>query len=178
MEKQNKNIYILNRVPPEKVLIHLVQLSELVQTTPSVNYTHLQNLTRSLAKKKKKIVGTIFLSGLKVGKLKVVACPFLCNHSNGTRKEKNPVLKHEQYVYLTFNIIILPQLYRNVFPLCVFCSYSLSCLNCNDSLHLWNFFFVFLNCHLTLNPPTISLPERVPRMVLVLAFALLQTTLE
>lgn len=54
MEKQNKNIYILNRVPPEKVLIHLVQLSELVQTTPSVNYTHLQNLTRSLAKKKKK----------------------------------------------------------------------------------------------------------------------------
>lgn len=31
--------------------------SELVYTTSSLNYTHLQNLTRSLAKKKK-VVGT------------------------------------------------------------------------------------------------------------------------
>lgn len=52
-----KQKYIFNRVPPEKVSLHLVQLSELV-TTPSLNYTHLQNLTRSLAEKKK-VVGTI-----------------------------------------------------------------------------------------------------------------------
>lgn len=39
---KQKYIYIFNRVAPEKVLIHLVQLSELVQTIPSVNYTHLK----------------------------------------------------------------------------------------------------------------------------------------
>lgn len=78
---------------------------------------------------------------LMVGKLKFDVRPFLCNHSNGTRKEQNPVLKHE-YVYLSFNIIIiLPQLYLNVFPYCVFCSYSLCCVNWNDSLYLWNFLF-------------------------------------
>lgn len=82
-------------------------------------------------------------------------------------------------MYLSFNIIIiLPQLYLNVFPLCVFCSYSLCCLNCNDSLHLWNFFFFFFK--LSLDPkPTHNIPPREsPALCAGSAFALLQTTLE
>lgn len=50
-QKQKRKIYIFNRVPPEKVDTFCAIKSELDFTTPSLNYTHLQNLTRSLAKK-------------------------------------------------------------------------------------------------------------------------------
>lgn len=53
--KQKRKIYIFNRVPPtEGCVTSCAFKSELIHTTPSLNYTHLQNLTRSLAKKKKK----------------------------------------------------------------------------------------------------------------------------
>lgn len=64
--------------------------SELVYTTSSLNYTHLQNLTRSLAKKKGS--WNKYLSGINVWK----NFPFLPVQSfTGTQKEQNPVHKHE-----------------------------------------------------------------------------------
>lgn len=38
-----------------------------------------------------------------VGKLKSLLSVFLCSQSNGTQKEQNLVLKHEQYVYLSLS---------------------------------------------------------------------------
>ncbi len=90
MESQNKKkkyIYIFNRVPPEKVVNILCNQSELIHTTPSLNYRHLQNLSRSLAKKKK-VVGTIICQVWMVGKLNFDVCPFLCNHQMERGKNK------------------------------------------------------------------------------------------
>lgn len=61
--KKKKNyktkIYILTVFPRESFVTSCAIKSELVHTMPSLHYTHLQKLTRSLAEKKKKVVGTI-----------------------------------------------------------------------------------------------------------------------
>lgn len=75
--------------PRESFVTSCAIKSELVYTTPSLNYTHLQNLTRSLAKKKKikikKGSWNRYFSGIDVWK----TFPFSpCYHLLEPRKNK------------------------------------------------------------------------------------------
>ena len=67
-----QKIYIYLTVFPQEGFDSSCEIkSEMVPTMPSLNYTHLQELTRSLAKKKKKrkVVVMIICQDLMVGKL-------------------------------------------------------------------------------------------------------------
>lgn len=91
------------------------------------------------------------------------ARPFLCNHSNGTRREQKPVL-NINYVYF-----ILPSSFLSCillfFLVCVlFILFMLRELD--DSLHLWNFPFVlfFVLFCLSFDPElTRNIPPRESR---------------
>lgn len=81
-------------------------------------------------------------------------------------------------MYLSFNIIILlPQLYLNVFPLCMFCSYSLCLREVDWQSAFADFFVVFLSFHLT-PKPTHNIPPESHANGAGSAFARLQTTLD
>lgn len=80
-------------------------------------------------------------------------------------KEQNPVFKHEQYVFLSFIIIvILPQVVSLCFSfVCVlFIIFMLRELEWQSAFVEFIYFFVFLNCHLT-PKPTHNIPPRESR---------------
>lgn len=99
----NKTKKIFNRVPPE--CFYTAPVIEWISSLLHLlNYTHLQNLTRSLAKKKKKnVVGTIICQDSVVGKLEGLLTVSFSAVSQMEPGKNETLSLNMNCVYLSFN---------------------------------------------------------------------------